>query len=57
MKAVVLAAGYATRLRPLTDSRAKELLPVGGRPILDAIVDAIREVAEVDSVHIVTNAQ
>lgn len=57
MKAIVLAAGYATRLRPLTDTRAKELLPVGGRPILDAIVEAIRQVAEVDSVHVVTNAQ
>jgi len=57
VKAIVLAAGYATRLRPLTDSRAKELLPVGGRPILDVIVDAIREVAEVDSVHVVTNSR
>ena len=57
MKAIVLAAGYATRLRPLTDERAKELLPVGGRPILDTIVEAIAEVAEVDSVHVVTNAR
>jgi glucose-1-phosphate thymidylyltransferase len=57
MKAVVLAAGYATRLRPLTDTWAKELLPVGGRPILDWIVDAIREVPEVDAIHVVTNAR
>ena len=41
MKAIVLAAGYATRLRPLTDTWAKELLPVGGRPIIDRIVAAI----------------
>jgi len=57
VKALVLAAGYATRLRPLTDTWAKELLPVGGRPILDAIVERIGEVAEVDEIHIVTNAR
>jgi glucose-1-phosphate thymidylyltransferase len=56
VKALVLAAGYATRLRPLTDTWAKELLPVGGRPIIDWIVDAIREVDEIDDVHVVTNA-
>jgi len=56
VKALILAAGYATRLRPLTDSWAKELLPVGGRPIIDRIVDNLAEVAEVDEVHLVTNA-
>jgi len=55
MKAVVLAAGYATRLRPLTDTWAKELLPVGGKPIVDWIVDAIAAVDSVDEVHLVTN--
>lgn len=57
MKALILAAGYATRLRPLTDTWAKELLPVGGRPIIDSIVAAIAEVADVDEVHVVTNAR
>jgi glucose-1-phosphate thymidylyltransferase len=57
VKALILAAGYATRLRPLTDSWAKELLPVGGRPIVDRIVDSLAEVAEVDEVHLVTNAR
>lgn len=56
MKALILAAGYATRLRPLTDTWAKELLPVGGRPIVDRIVDALGEVDDVDQVHVVTNA-
>jgi glucose-1-phosphate thymidylyltransferase len=55
VKAIVLAAGYATRLYPLTESRAKPLLPIGERPLLDYIVDALDEVGEVDAVHVVTN--
>ncbi len=57
MKAILLAAGYATRLRPLTDTRAKELLPVGGRPIIDWILERLADVAEIDAVHVVTNAR
>jgi glucose-1-phosphate thymidylyltransferase len=57
VNAIILAAGYATRLRPLTDTWAKELLPVGGRPILDWIVEAVDEVDKVDGVHVVTNAR
>jgi glucose-1-phosphate thymidylyltransferase len=56
VKALILAAGYATRLRPLTDTWAKELLPVGGRPIIDSIVERLREVEDVDEIHVVTNA-
>jgi len=56
VKALVLAAGYATRLRPLTDTWAKELLPVGGRPIIDRILEAV-ELAGIDDVHVVTNAR
>ena len=55
MKAIVLAAGYATRLYPLTKKAAKPLLPVAGRPMLDHLLDRIREVEEVDAVHVVTN--
>jgi glucose-1-phosphate thymidylyltransferase len=57
VKAIVLAAGYATRLRPLTETWAKELLPIAGRPIIDHILDRIGEVSEVDAVHVVTNAR
>jgi len=57
MNAVVLAAGYATRLRPLTDDIAKSLLPVGGRPMLDWILDKLEEVDSLDAVHIVTNSR
>jgi len=57
MKAVVLAAGYATRLYPLTETVAKPLLPVGGRPMVDWILDRVREVDAVDAVHVVTNSK
>ena len=50
MKAIILAAGYATRLRPLTDDVPKPLLPVGGRPILDWILANIRQVDEIDQI-------
>ena len=57
MKALILAAGYATRLRPLTDTIAKPLLPVGGRPMVDWLLEKIRAVDEVDAVHLVTNSR
>jgi len=57
MKAIVLAAGYATRLYPLTLTVAKPLLPVGGRPMLDHLMDRIDEVDEIDAVHVVTNGK
>jgi glucose-1-phosphate thymidylyltransferase len=57
VRALILAAGYATRLRPLTDTWAKELLPVGGRPIVDRILANLAEVDDIDEVHLVTNAR
>jgi glucose-1-phosphate thymidylyltransferase len=57
LKAIVLAAGYATRLRPLTDDIPKMLLPLAGRPMLDYLLDKIREVEEIDELHLVTNAR
>ena len=56
MRALVLAAGYGTRLRPLTDERPKPLLPVLGRPLLlrtlDALVDAGCEAAAINLHHL-----
>lgn len=42
--ALVLAAGFGTRLRPLTDLRPKALCPVGGVPLLDHALDRVAEV-------------
>jgi glucose-1-phosphate thymidylyltransferase len=57
MNALVLAAGYATRLRPLTDTTPKQLLPVGGRPMLDWIADKLDEIPALGELHLVTNAR
>ena len=53
MKAIVLAAGYATRLYPLTENFPKPLLPVGGKPILDWLIEDIGDA--VDEFIVVTN--
>ncbi|HKG09711.1 MAG TPA: nucleotidyltransferase family protein [Gaiellaceae bacterium] len=57
MEAVVLAAGYATRLRPLTNRVAKPLLPLAGRPMIDYLADKIDEVGDVEAIHVVTNSR
>jgi glucose-1-phosphate thymidylyltransferase len=57
MNVLILAAGYATRLRPLTNSTPKMLLPLAERPMLDYLLDRIREIDEIDEIHLVTNAQ
>ncbi|PIQ91165.1 MAG: nucleoside-diphosphate-sugar pyrophosphorylase [Candidatus Omnitrophica bacterium CG11_big_fil_rev_8_21_14_0_20_41_12] len=55
MKALILAAGYATRLYPLTKEYPKPLLEVKGRPIIDYIVDKLEAVSGIDEIYIVTN--
>jgi len=57
MRALILAAGYATRLYPLTRDRPKPLLEVGGRPLVDWILERIAEVSAIEEVHLVTNAK
>jgi glucose-1-phosphate thymidylyltransferase len=56
MKCVILAGGFARRLWPLTLDRPKALLDVGGRAILDHIVDKVECLQDVDEVIISTNA-
>ena len=56
MKAVILAGGYATRLYPLTRDRPKHLLDVGGRPVLELLLERL-PLDELDAVYVVTNAK
>jgi mannose-1-phosphate guanylyltransferase len=39
MRAVVLVGGFGTRLRPLTDTRPKQMLPIVNRPMIEHVVD------------------
>lgn len=55
MKALILAAGYATRLYPLTKDYPKPLLEVKGRPIISYIVEKLNAVESIDEIYIVTN--
>ena len=55
MKAIVLAAGYATRLYPITKNFPKPLLEIGGKTILDYLINQIREIPDIDEVHLVSN--
>ena len=55
MQCVLLAAGYATRLYPLTENMPKALLKLGDKTILEMVTDKIDEVREVETVYIVTN--
>ncbi len=55
MKCLILAAGYATRLYPLTENFPKPLLKVKGKTILDWLVDDIDTMGEVDEYVVISN--
>ena len=55
MKCLILAAGYATRLYPLTENFPKPLLKVGEKTILDWLVDDIDTLGEVDEYVVISN--
>ncbi len=55
MKNIVIAAGYATRLYPLTENFPKPLLKVGERNILERLLDDVDTLPEIDGHVIVTN--
>ncbi|MBD0329608.1 MAG: nucleotidyltransferase family protein [Thermoleophilia bacterium] len=54
---MVLAAGYATRLYPLTRDRPKHLLDAGGRPVLEHVLDKVAAIEGIDGLYLVTNAK
>lgn len=55
MKDIIIAAGYATRLYPLTENFPKPLLKVGSRNILERMLDDIDPIEDIDEHIIVTN--
>ena len=57
MKTIVLAAGYATRLYPLTENFPKPLLEIGSNTILGRLLDDIDGIAEISEHIVVTNGK
>lgn len=55
MKAIILAAGYATRLYPLTLKKSKALLEINGKPIIDYIVSELNKIDAIDTIYVITN--
>lgn len=57
MKVIILCAGYATRLYPLTENTPKPLLPIGGKAILEWILERLKSVSGIEAVYLVTNSR
>ena len=57
MKLIVLGAGYATRLYPLTLNQPKPLLPVAGKPMMEHVLDNLITISAIDEIYVVTNAK
>lgn len=57
MKVIILAAGYATRLYPLTLTQPKPLLPVAGKPMVEYVLDNLAPIGGIDRIYVVTNAK
>jgi glucose-1-phosphate thymidylyltransferase len=57
MKVIILAAGYATRLYPLTLTKPKPLLPVAGKPMIEYVLDNLAPIGGLDRIFVVTNAK
>jgi glucose-1-phosphate thymidylyltransferase len=57
MNVLILAAGYATRLHPLTENKAKPLLEVAGKPMLEWVIDNLAPIQGIEKVYVVTNSK
>ncbi len=57
MKLIVLAAGYATRLYPLTLNRPKPLLEIAGKSMIEHVLDNVGTISYLDHAYVVTNAK
>src|SRR5262245_43105944 len=57
VKLIVLGAGYATRLYPLTLNQPKPLLPVAGKPMIDHVLENLQPIRAIDDIYVVTNSK
>ena len=57
MNVLILAAGYATRLYPLTLNKAKPLLEVAGKPMIEWVLDNLAPIPDLEKVYVVTNSK
>lgn len=57
VKAILLAAGFGTRLYPLTKNQAKPLLPIRGRPVIEHIIQKIDYLECIEQIYIISNAR
>jgi glucose-1-phosphate thymidylyltransferase len=57
VKLIILAAGYATRLYPLTLDKPKPLLDVAGKPMIEHVLASLGSVSQIDHIYVVTNAK
>jgi len=55
MYAIILAAGYATRLYPLTKKTPKPLLKVAGKPIVERIIEKLEQIRIINKIYLITN--
>ncbi len=53
--AIVLCAGFATRMYPLTKAFPKPLLKVAGRPVIDYLMDQLVELPDLHAIYLVSN--
>ena len=57
MKLLILAAGYAVRLQPLTLDTPKPLLPIGGKSMIDRMLDKVSFIEGIDAIYVVSNSK
>lgn len=55
MNGIILCAGFATRMHPLTENFPKPLLEVAGKPVLDYLMEQFSRIPEIHAIHIVSN--
>ncbi len=57
MKVIILAAGYGTRLYPLTKNIPKPLLPIADKPLLNFTIENAQKIEDVDKIFVISNSK